>query len=108
MMHLRSLFPSARSLPALTKRYFAAPFLDRKEVVDRVLDTVKKFPKIDATKVTATSNFSSDLGLDSLDQVEIVMSIEDEFKVEIPDKEAETILTCEDAIKYIAAHPQAK
>ena len=49
-----------------------------------------------------------DLGLDSLDAVEVVMAIEDEFAIEIPDAEADKILSVEDAVKYIAAHPQAK
>jgi NADH dehydrogenase (ubiquinone) 1 alpha/beta subcomplex 1 len=49
-----------------------------------------------------------DLGLDSLDTVEIVMALEDEFNVEIPDAEFERILTASDAIKYIAAQPNAR
>jgi len=48
------------------------------------------------------------LGLDSLDAVEVVMAFEEEFVIEIPDAEAEKILTCEDAIKFISSHPQAK
>lgn len=51
---------------------------------------------------------TTDLGLDSLDAVEVVMAIEDEFAIEIPDAEADKILSVEDAVKYIAAHPQAK
>jgi len=49
-----------------------------------------------------------DLGLDSLDTVEVVMAIEDEFAIEIPDTESDKILSVEDAIKYIASHPMAK
>ncbi|KAF3925274.1 hypothetical protein ABW20_dc0106446 [Dactylellina cionopaga] len=45
----------------------------------------------DSSKITATSHFSNDLGLDSLDTVEVVMAIEEEFSVEIPDKEADAI-----------------
>ena len=59
-------------------------------------------------KVTPTSVFSDDLGLDSLDAVEVVMAIEDEFVIEIPDAEADKIASIEDAVKYIASHPQAK
>lgn len=83
-------------------------FLNRNEVVDRVLEAVKKFPKIDSAKVAVASHFSKDLGLDSLDQVELVMSLEDEFKIEIPDADADKIQSCEDAIKYIASNPQSK
>ena len=86
----------------------SATFLDEKEVEARVLAVVQAFEKVDASKVTPTSHFSRDLGLDSLDAVEIVMAFEEEFVIEIPDAEAENILTCEDAIKFIAAHPQAR
>jgi NADH dehydrogenase (ubiquinone) 1 alpha/beta subcomplex 1, acyl-carrier protein len=58
--------------------------------------------------VTPTSEFQKDLGLDSLDQVEVVMAFEEEFAVEIPDSEADKILSTKDAIEYISAHPQAK
>lgn len=50
----------------------------------------------------------NDLGLDSLDAVELVMGIEEEFALEIPDSEAEKIVSVADAINYIAAHPNAK
>lgn len=86
----------------------SATFLDEKEVEERVLAVVKAFEKVDAAKVTPTSHFARDLGLDSLDAVEVVMAFEEEFVIEIPDAEAENILTCEDAIKFIAAHPQAR
>jgi acyl carrier protein len=45
----------------------------------------------DPTKVTSTAHFANDLGLDSLDTVEVVMAIEEEFSIEIPDKDADTI-----------------
>lgn len=59
-------------------------------------------------QVTPTASFQKDLGLDSLDTVEVVMAFEEEFAVEIPDSEADKILSTADAINYIAAHPQAK
>ena len=55
-----------------------------------------------------SANFQKDLGLDSLDTVEVVMGLEEEFAVEIPDQEADKITTAEQAIKFIASHPQAK
>lgn len=58
--------------------------------------------------MSAKARFKEDLSLDSLDIVELVMAIEEEFALEIPDNEADKILTVEDAIKYIAAHPSAK
>ncbi|XP_042507424.1 acyl carrier protein 1, mitochondrial-like [Macadamia integrifolia] len=81
--------------------------LDREEVIDRVLDVVKSFPKVDPSKVTPDVHFEKDLGLDSLDTVEIVMALEEEFKLEIPDKEADKINSCPLAIEYIANHPMA-
>ncbi len=59
-------------------------------------------------QVNPGAHFEKDLGLDSLDVVELVMAVEEEFSVEIPDADADKILTVEDAINYIASHPQAK
>ncbi|KZV46170.1 acyl carrier protein 1, mitochondrial [Dorcoceras hygrometricum] len=81
--------------------------LDKQRVVDRVLDIVKSFPKVDPSKVTPDVHFQKDLGLDSLDTVEIVMAIEEEFKLEIPDKEADKITSCPLAIEYVYNHPMA-
>lgn len=53
------------------------------------------------------SNFQTDLGLDSLDHVEVIMAIEDEFHFEIPDKDAEKLLTPADIIKYVADKEEA-
>ncbi|PIN05420.1 Acyl carrier protein/NADH-ubiquinone oxidoreductase, NDUFAB1/SDAP subunit [Handroanthus impetiginosus] len=81
--------------------------LDKQEVIDRVLDVVKSFPKVDPSKVTPDVHFQKDLGLDSLDTVEIVMALEEEFKLEIPDKEADKIESCPLAIEYIYNHPMS-
>lgn len=81
--------------------------LSREAVVDRVLDVVKSFPKVDPSKVTPEVHFQNDLGLDSLDTVEIVMAIEEEFKLEIPDKEADKIDSCSLAIEYVYNHPMS-
>jgi len=78
------------------------------DATERVLEVVKNFEKVDPGKVSPTASFQGDLGLDSLDTVELVMAIEEEFGIEIPDSEADKILSCGDAISYLAAHPQAK
>ena len=59
-------------------------------------------------QVTPSSTFTSDLGLDSLDTVEVVMAFEEEFAIEIPDSEADKIASCDDAITYLSNHPLAK
>jgi acyl carrier protein len=59
---------------------------------------------VEETEVTATASFVEDLGADSLDQVELVMALEEEFKLEISDEDAEKIKTVQDAIKYITEH----
>ncbi|KAM0050155.1 putative Acyl carrier protein (ACP) [Helianthus debilis subsp. tardiflorus] len=74
--------------------------LEKTQVIDRILDIVKSFPKVDPSKVTPEVHFQKDLGLDSLDNVEIIMAIEEEFKLEIPDKEADKIDSCALAIEY--------
>mmetsp|Transcript_18289 Transcript_18289/g.42989 ORF Transcript_18289/g.42989 Transcript_18289/m.42989 type:complete len:128 (+) Transcript_18289:44-427(+) len=96
---------------ALLSRFLsaeAASFLDRDVVTSRVLEVVKGYGKVDPNKVSPSAHFMNDLGLDSLDSVELVMAFEEEFALEIPDAEAEKIMTCTDAIEYVAAHPNAK
>ena len=99
---------AARTAPTISRNFAAATFLDKADVEARVVQVVKDFDKVDASKVTSASHFINDLGLDSLDAVEVVMAFEDEFVIEIPDNEAEKIQTCADAIEFVAAHPQAK
>jgi acyl carrier protein len=86
----------------------AEPFLDPKMVTDRVIEVIKNFEKVDAKKVTANARFKDDIGLDSLDAVELLMAIEEEFCIEIPDSEADKIMSVPDAVAYISGHPMAK
>ncbi|KAL5769751.1 hypothetical protein ACOSP7_013905 [Xanthoceras sorbifolium] len=105
-------------------------FLDKSEVSDSVVSVVKNFQKVDPSKITKTclffkkkkkikfflftlnatpkAHFQNDLGLDSLDTVEIVMALEEEFGFEIPDNEADKISSIDLAVDFIASHPQAK
>ena len=55
-------------------------------------------------EIKPAASFSEDLGADSLDIVELVMAMEEEFEVEIPDEEAENIKTVQDAINYVTTH----
>ncbi|KAJ9131705.1 hypothetical protein NKR19_g9478, partial [Coniochaeta hoffmannii] len=61
----------------------------------------------DPSKITSTAHFANDLGLDSLDTVEVVMAIEEEFSIEIPDKDADTIHSIDKAVEYITNQPDA-
>ncbi len=57
-------------------------------------------------EITNSSSFIEDLGADSLDTVELVMALEEEFETEIPDEKAEKITTVQEAIDYVNAHAQ--
>ena len=59
---------------------------------------------VEEDQVKPEAKFVDDLGADSLDVVELVMALEEEFKIEIPDEEAEKIATVQNAIDYIAKH----
>ena len=71
------------------------------EVVRRVKDLIAESLGVNPTEVVSTASFIDDLGADSLDIVELVMAIEKEFNVEIPDEDAEKITTVQDAVDYI-------
>lgn len=94
--------------PVTLRTFAAQTFLDAGDVTARILEVVKNFDQVDGNKVTEKVKFNEDLGLDSLDVVEVVMAIEDEFAIEIPDAEADKIVSIEDAVEYITSHPMAK
>ncbi|XP_062393078.1 NADH:ubiquinone oxidoreductase subunit AB1a [Sardina pilchardus] len=84
-------------------RQFAnVPPVSLESIQERVFQVLKLYDKINAEKLQVTSHFMKDLGLDSLDQVEIVMAMEDEFGFEIPDVEAEKLMCPQDIVKYVA------
>ena len=95
------------ALPAAWRTY-GAGYLDKAQVTDRVVTVVKNFNKVDPAKVTPNASFGADLGLDSLDTVEVVMAMEEEFAVEIPDAEADKITSVAEAVEYISSNPDAK
>ena len=74
------------------------------DISERVKKIVVEHLGVDESKVTETASFVDDLGADSLDTVELVMAFEEEFGIEIPDEEAEKIVTVKDAITYIKEH----
>ena len=70
-------------------------------VADRVMEIIIDELGVEADKVTADASFVEDLGADSLDTVELIMSFEEEFEIDIPDEDAEQMRTVGDAIDYI-------
>ena len=75
-----------------------------KDIGDKVKKMVIDHLGVDESKVTDEANFIDDLGADSLDTVELVMALEEEFDTEIPDEEAEKITSVQEAIDYINAN----
>ena len=73
-------------------------------IEDRVKKIVVDRLGVKEDEVKANSSFVDDLGADSLDTVELVMALEEEFECEIPDEEAEKITSVQQAIDYIKAH----
>ena len=71
------------------------------EVVNRVKKVITNHLGVSDDKVKENAKFIEDLGADSLDQVELVMAFEEEFKCEIPDEAAEKIVTVKDAVDLI-------
>ncbi len=74
------------------------------EIVLKVQDIIAESLGVNRSEVVPAASFINDLNADSLDIVELVMAIEKEFDIEIPDDEAEKIRTVQDAINYIVAH----
>lgn len=104
----KNLLASASAAPRRSYADATGNFLKEADVEKRVIHVVSNFGKVDAKKVNRNSHFINDLGLDSLDEVELLMAIEDEFCIEMPDSEVEKLHTVDDAVKYIATHPTAK
>lgn len=73
-------------------------------VYDRVVSITSEQLGVDADKIQAESSFVNDLGADSLDTVELVMALEEEFETEIPDQDAEKITTVQQVVDYISEH----
>ena len=71
-------------------------------VEEKMIDIIVEQLSVDREKVVPGASFVDDLGADSLDLVELIMAMEEEFDVEIPDEEAEKIVTVQNAIDFVA------
>ncbi len=77
-------------------------------IEERVIDIIVAELSVDKAKVVPEASFVEDLGADSLDNVDLVMALEDAFETEIPDEDAQKMLTVRDAIHYIKTHVSAE
>ncbi|BCL38653.1 acyl carrier protein [Nostoc sp. MS1] len=75
--------------------------MSQSDTFEKVKSIVVEQLSVEAEKVTPQANFANDLGADSLDTVELVMALEEEFDIEIPDEAAEKITTVQEAVDYI-------
>ena len=75
---------------------------------DRVKEIIAKELEVEAKQLTPEAKFIEDLGADSLDIVELVMALEEEFGIDIPDEEADTLKTVGDAMGYLRKHAAAR
>lgn len=104
---LRSIaVPRPVSLP-LIRTYAGFPALTRDLAKERIIELLEGYDKVTATEITEESSFNKDLGLDSLDVVEVVMEVEHEFNIQIPDEEADSLKSVGQTIDYILAQPDA-
>jgi acyl carrier protein len=75
---------------------------------DRVKEIIAKELEVESKQLTAEAKFIEDLGADSLDIVELVMALEEEFGIDIPDEDAEKLKTVGDAMNYLKSHAAAQ
>ena len=73
---------------------------------DKVIQLVSEATKVESSKISGGTSFIDDLNLDSLDIVELMMKMEDEFGVEIPEEDAEGLKTVQDVVSYLETKQQ--
>ncbi|MFO7865207.1 MAG: acyl carrier protein [Candidatus Aminicenantes bacterium] len=78
--------------------------MEREELLEKIKTIVSDKLSINEDQVTEAASFIDDLGADSLDTVELVMALEDEFDLDIPDEEAEKLTTVGKAMDYVLEH----
>jgi len=85
----------------LMRHYSVKPPMTIDQIKKRVLLVLQLYDKVNPDKLSLESHFINDLGLDSLDHVEVIMAIEDEFGFEIPDEDAEKLHRPKDIVQYV-------
>jgi len=81
--------------------------LDREEILNKIQEITADRLGVEESDVTPEASFREDLEADSLDLVELIMELEEQFGMEIPDEEAEKITTVEEAVDYVQEHQTA-
>ena len=78
----------------------------RDEVFERIKEVLSERLSVEEADITEEANFQEDLDADSLDLVEMIMELEDQFGIKIPDEDAQKIRTVGDALTYVEAHKE--
>lgn len=102
--------PVARPIlarPQPVRFYAGFPALTRDLAKERILELLEGYDKVSGKEISESSSYIQDLGLDSLDVVEVVMEVEHEFNIQIPDHEADSLKTVGQTIDYILTQPDA-
>ena len=81
--------------------------MDREEILAKIQEITADRLGVDESDVTPDASFREDLEADSLDLVELIMELEEQFGMEIPDEEAEKITTVDEAVEYVIEHQAA-
>ncbi len=81
--------------------------MGREEILERIREITADRLGVDEGEVTPEASFREDLEADSLDLVELIMELEEQFGMEIPDEEAERITTVDEAVNYVTEHQAA-
>lgn len=107
----RSVRASVYRAPATFKfvqpvRFYAAAPITKEEVTTRAFEALKTVAALQDSKIALEADFQKDLGLDSLDTVEALVALEEEFDLEIPDKISDEIKTVGQAVDYIFEEEQ--
>ena len=87
-------------------RFYAIAPLSKEDVTNRAFEALKTVAALQDSKISLESSFQKDLGLDSLDTVEALVALEEEFDLEIPDKISDEIKTVGEAVDYIYKEEQ--
>jgi len=77
--------------------------MSENETFEQLKDLIVELLEVDESKVVPEASFANDFNADSLDFIELITAVEDTFKIEIPDEDAENLQTVQDAIDYIEA-----